>query len=49
MKVGDFILVDDIEMNLIEIGLGCCGLDDMAQDRDKWRALVNTVLKIRVS
>jgi hypothetical protein len=35
-------------MDLREIG--CDGVDwvDLAQDREKWRALVNTVMKLRV-
>jgi hypothetical protein len=41
--------MDNINMNLREIGW--CGMDwiDVAQDREQWRALVNTVMKIRVS
>jgi hypothetical protein len=37
-----------LKMDLREIGWD--GLDwiDMAQDRDQWRALVNTVLNLRV-
>jgi hypothetical protein len=40
--------VDNIKMDLRE--RGCDGVDwiDMAQDRDHWRALVNTVLNLRV-
>jgi hypothetical protein len=40
--------VDNIKMYLLEIGWG--GLDwiGLAQDRDKWRALVNAVMKLRV-
>jgi hypothetical protein len=40
--------VDNIKMNLREIGWDVVDWMDMAQDRDKWRALVNTVLKLRV-
>jgi hypothetical protein len=41
--------VDNIKMDLLEIGWG--GVDWMivlAQDRDKWRALVNAVMNLRV-
>jgi hypothetical protein len=40
--------VDNIKMDLREIRWD--GLDwiDMAQDRDQWRALANTVLNLRV-
>jgi transposase len=37
--------VDNIKMELREIGWG--GVD-LAQDRDQWRALVNTVMNLRV-
>ena len=39
---------DNIKMNLQEIeydGLDCI---DLAQDRDRWRALVSTVMNFRV-
>jgi hypothetical protein len=40
--------VDNIKMNVREIG--CDGMDwiDLAQDRDQWKALVNTTTNLRV-
>jgi hypothetical protein len=35
-------------MDLREIGWDGVDLVDLAQDRDKWRALVNTVMNLRV-
>jgi hypothetical protein len=40
--------VDNIKMDLMKIGWDGVDWIDMAQDRDQWRALVNTVLNIRV-
>jgi hypothetical protein len=40
--------VDNIKMNLREIGWNDMDCIDLAQDRDQWRALVNTVMKLRV-
>jgi hypothetical protein len=40
--------VDNIKMDLRKIGWDGVDWMDMAQDRDKWRALVNTVLNLRV-
>jgi hypothetical protein len=40
--------VDYINMDLREIGCDEVDLMDMAQYRDQWRALVNTVLNLRV-
>jgi hypothetical protein len=41
-------LVDNIKMDLREIGWDGVDWIDMAQDRGQWRALVNTVLNLRV-
>jgi hypothetical protein len=40
--------VDGIKMDLREIGWDGMDWIDLAQDRDQWRALVNTVMNIRV-
>jgi hypothetical protein len=40
--------VDNIKIDLREIGWGGINWIDLAQDRDQWRALVNTVIKLRV-
>jgi hypothetical protein len=40
--------VDNIKMDLRDIGWEGVDWIDMAQDRDHWRALVNTVLNLRV-
>jgi hypothetical protein len=41
--------VDIIKMDLREIGLGGVDWIDQVQDRDQWRVLVNTVMKLRVT
>jgi hypothetical protein len=41
--------VDHIKMDLREIGWDGVDWTDRAQNRDRWRALVNTVLSLRVS
>jgi hypothetical protein len=40
--------VDDIKMDLRGIGLGGMDWIDLAQVRDQWRSLVNTVTNLRV-
>jgi hypothetical protein len=40
--------VDNIKIDLRETGWGGMGWIDLAQDRDQRRALVNTVMNIRV-
>ena len=39
---------DNIKMDLQEVGRGCGDWMELAQDRDRWRALVSTVMKFRV-
>ena len=38
----------NINMDLQEVGVGSGDWMDLAQDRDRWRALVNTVMNLRV-
>jgi hypothetical protein len=39
---------DNSKMNLREIGWGSMDWIELAQDRDHWRALMNTVMNFRV-
>jgi hypothetical protein len=38
----------DIRKDLVEVGWGDVDWVGLTQDRDKWRALVNSVLNLRV-
>jgi hypothetical protein len=40
--------IDNIKMDILEIGLGVVDWIGLAQDRYRWRALVNSVMNIRV-
>jgi hypothetical protein len=39
---------DNIKMDFQEVGYLCMDWIDVAQDRNRWRALVNTVMNLRV-
>ena len=39
---------DNIKLDLQEVGGGCGEWLELAQDRDRWRALVSTVMNLRV-
>jgi hypothetical protein len=40
--------VDNIKINIREIGWDGMDWTNLAEDRDQWRALVNTVMNLRV-
>jgi hypothetical protein len=39
--------VDNIKMDVRETGWGCMDWNELAQDRDQWRTLVNTLMNLR--
>jgi hypothetical protein len=39
---------DNIKMDLEEVGGGCGDWMERSQDRDRWLALVSTVMKFRI-
>jgi hypothetical protein len=40
--------IDNIEIDLLEIRVGVVNWIGLAQDRYRWRALVNSVMNLRV-
>jgi hypothetical protein len=40
---------DNIQMDLREVGWGSIDWINLVQDRDRWRALVNTVMNLQVA
>ena len=40
--------VDNIRMDLQEVGCGCMDWIGLVQDRDRWRKLVSAIMNLRV-
>jgi hypothetical protein len=40
--------IDNIKMDISEIGLNVVDWIGLAQDRYRWRALVNSIMKLRI-
>jgi hypothetical protein len=40
--------IDNVNMDLLEIAVGVVDWTGLAQDRYRWRALVNSVMNLRV-
>ena len=40
--------VDNIRMDLLEVGCGYIDWAELVQDRDRWRTLVSAVMNLRV-
>jgi hypothetical protein len=47
--LGRLKLLDTIKMDLVEVGWGDVDWISLAQDRDRWKALVNSVSNLRVA
>jgi hypothetical protein len=44
--LGHYYICYNIRMDLVEVGSGDVDWIGLAQDRDRWRALVNSVLNV---
>jgi hypothetical protein len=40
---------NNIKMDIREVGWGCMDWIHLAQDRDQWKAIVNTAMSLRAS
>jgi hypothetical protein len=47
-NIGKRVIEGNIKMDLREIGYGGMDCNDLAQESDQWKALVKTVMNLRV-